>query len=42
MASVAKLQQLNYYVKVAALTEPLEEEVIKAHDVVVLTDPESL
>ena len=42
VASVQKLQQLNYYVKVGVLSEELEEETIKAHDVVILTDPDSV
>ncbi len=37
-----KLQQLNYYVKVSVLSEQLEEDVVKAHDVVILTDADSI
>lgn len=41
-ASVNKLQQLNFYVKVNAMIEDIDETCVKNLDVVIITDPDSI
>ena len=41
-ASINKLQQLNFYVKVNQMTEDIDEACVKSHDVIIITDPDSI